>query len=293
MTQIAAPLVKELRERTGLGMMDCKRALTEVGGNIELAIEHLRKNSGLKAADKAGRLAAEGLLGLKVDDEGQTGVLVEVNVETDFASRNSAFVDFVDRVTQKAWEQKTDQVQALLDGDLEKARQALVQEIGENIDIRRITCMSAAHDGRIGAYLHSNKRIGALVHLSVNDARLGKDIAMHVAATNPQAVKVADLPEELIAKEREIYAADAGRSGKPQAIIEKMIDGRIRKFLNEVTLVEQPFVRDADKKVGHLLKAAGGEVLAFKRFEVSEGIEREEKSFAEEVAKQAGLTEGS
>lgn len=291
MTEITALLVKGLRDRTGVGIMECKRALAEVDGDIELAIEHLRKNSGLKAASKAGRLAAEGLLGIKIADGGAAAVLVEVNIETDFAARNQAFIDFVEVVTERAYQQQTDKIETLLNNGLEKERQTLVQEIGEHVDIRRITFMSAAHDGRIAGYLHGNRRIGALVHISTDDLELGKDIAMHIVAANPQAIKATDLSEEIIAKEREIYTIDAKRSGKPDAIIEKMINGRVRKFLNEVTLLEQPFVKDLDKKIGYLLKTAGAEVLAFKRFEVSEGIEREASDFAREVAKASQSTQ--
>lgn len=282
MATVTPALVKELRNRTGLGMMDCKRALIEATGDIELAIDNLRKSSRLKAASKAGRIAAEGLLGLKIADDGLQAALVEVNVETDFAARNELFISFVDTVAAAACEQQTTDIQTLLDAGLEEARQSLVQEIGENISVRRIAIMSTA-DGRVGAYLHGNQRMGALVELSGGSKELGKDIAMHVVAANPQVVKAEDVPKEIIAKEKEIYGEEARRSGKPEQIIEKIINGRVSKFLNEISLLEQAFIKDDDKKVGQLLKEAGVEAYAFERFEVSEGIERKETDFASEV----------
>ena len=282
MATVTPALVKELRDRTGLGMMDCKQALIEATGDIELAIDNLRKSSRLKAASKASRIAAEGLLGLKIADDGLQAALVEVNVETDFAARNELFIAFVDTVAKAAYKQQTTDIQALLDAGLEEARQNLVQEIGENISIRRIAIMSTT-TGKIGAYLHGNRLMGALVELSNGSKELGKDIAMHVVAAKPQVIKAADVPEEILAKEKEIYGEEARRSGKPEQIIEKIIGGRISKFLNEISLLEQGFIKDNDKKVGRLLQEAGAEVYAFERFEVSEGIERRATDFASEV----------
>ena len=284
MSAISASLVKELRERTGLGMMECKKALVEANGDIEKAIDDLRKSSGLKAAKKAGRTAAEGVVAIKVADDNSYGVLVEINSETDFVARDANFLSFVSSVVEKAFaDRQTDA--AALANDVEEVRQALVQKIGENISVRRVILQEAPV---VGSYVHNNNRIGVLVSIAGGNAELAKDIAMHVAAVNPQVVNPEDMPEELLAKEREIFSVQARESGKPEEIIEKMIEGRINKFLAESSLVAQPFVKDPDVKVGKLLKDAGAEVLAFTRFEVGEGIEREEVDFAAEVAAQVG-----
>ncbi|WP_438951843.1 translation elongation factor Ts [Porticoccus sp.] len=284
MSAISASLVKELRERTGLGMMECKKALVEANGDIEKAIDDLRKSSGLKAAKKAGRTAAEGVVAIKVADDNSYGVLVEVNSETDFVARDDNFLSFVNSVVEKAFAGMQTDV-AVLAGDVEEARQSLVQKIGENISVRRVVLQDAPV---VGSYVHNNNRIGVLVSLAGGDVDLAKDIAMHVAAVNPQVVNPEDMPEELLAKEREIFSVQARESGKPEEIIEKMIEGRINKFLAESSLVAQPFVKDPDVKVGKLLKDAGAEILSFTRFEVGEGIEREEVDFAAEVAAQVG-----
>lgn len=286
MTDVSVAMVRDLRARTGLGVMDCKKALIKAKGDADLAVDNLRKESVLKAASKAGRIAGEGLLAVKVSPDGHRAAMVEVNIETDFAARNQKFIDFVDTVADLAYEQQTENVQFLLDGKLEAARQLLVQEIGENVDIRRVAVMTAP-DGIIGAYLHSNRRIGVLVQLSGGDVELGKDIAMHITAARPAVVKTADVPEELVAKEREIFTAQTKKSGKPEHLLEKIIDGRVRKFLNDVSLMEQPFVKDQDKKVGQLLKEAEVQVFSFQRFEVGEGIEQKQKDFASEVRAQA------
>jgi len=284
MSAISASLVKELRERTGLGMMECKKALVEANGDIEKAIDDLRKSSGLKAAKKAGRTAAEGVVAIKVADDNSYGVLVEINSETDFVARDDNFLSFVNSVVEKAFADKQTDAAALAN-DVEEVRQALVQKIGENISVRRVILQEAPV---VGSYVHNNNRIGVLVSISGGNAELAKDIAMHVAAVNPQVVNPEDMPEELLAKEREIFSVQARESGKPEEIIEKMIDGRINKFLAESSLVAQPFVKDPDVKVGKLLKDAGAEILSFTRFEVGEGIEREEVDFAAEVAAQVG-----
>ncbi|MAZ70948.1 translation elongation factor Ts [Porticoccus sp.] len=284
MSAISASLVKELRERTGLGMMECKKALVEANGDIEKAIDDLRKSSGLKAAKKAGRTAAEGVVAIKVADDNSYGVLVEINSETDFVARDDNFLSFVSSVVEKAFADKQTDAAALAN-DVEEVRQALVQKIGENISVRRVILQEAPV---VGSYVHNNNRIGVLVSIAGGSAELAKDIAMHVAAVNPQVVNPEDMPEELLAKEREIFSVQARESGKPEEIIEKMIEGRINKFLAESSLVAQPFVKDPDVKVGKLLKDAGAEVLAFTRFEVGEGIEREEVDFAAEVAAQVG-----
>ncbi len=288
MAAITAAMVKELRERTGLGMMDCKKALVESGGDIDKAIEDLRKSSGMKAAKKASRIAAEGVAATRISDSGDFGVMVEVNSETDFVARDENFKGFVDKVVDGAFSAKQDDVVKLLEGELENARQALVQKIGENVSVRRIV-LASAENGVVSSYVHGNSRIGVLVTLKGGDAALAKDIAMHVAALNPLVVNPDQLPADALAKEREIYTAQAQDSGKPAEIVEKMIEGRIRKYMAEVSLVEQAFVKDPDIKVGALAKKAGAEILSFVRYEVGEGIEKEEVDFAAEVAAQAGI----
>ena len=282
MAAISASLVKELRDRTGLGMMECKKALSEAGGDIEKAIEELRKSSGMKAAKKAGRTAADGVVAAKVADDNSYGVLVEVNSETDFVARDEGFLGFVNSVAEKAFADKQADI-AALQADVEEARQALVQKIGENISVRRVELVEAPV---VGAYVHGNNRIAVLTALTAGDAEVAKDVAMHIAAVNPQVVKPEDMPEEALAKEKEIYVAQARESGKPEEIIEKMIVGRMKKFLAENRLVEQAFVKDPDQTVGKLAKDAGADITSFVRYEVGEGIEVEEVDFAAEVAAQ-------
>ena len=284
---MSAALVKELRERTGLGLLECKKALAAAGGSIEVAIEELRKSSGMKAAKKAGRTAADGVVAIRIAVDGKSGVIGEVNSETDFVARDENFAGFVAQVMDKAVGLQTDDVAAVAGDDIEDARQALVQKIGENISVRRIGVVSAT-DGVVGGYVHGNNRIAVLVELAGGDEELAKDVAMHVAAVNPAVVSPADMPEELLQKEREIYAAQAADSGKPPEIVEKMIEGRIRKYLSENSLTEQAFVKDPDTTVGKLVKAAGATIAGFTRFEVGEGIEVERVDFAAEVAAQLG-----
>lgn len=282
---ITASMVKELREITGLGMMDCKRALTESDGNMDAAIETLRKSSALKASKKADRTASEGLLGLRVADDGSYGVLVEVNIETDFAARNDKFIAFVARVRDLAFERRTSDVAKLLADGLGAERETLVQGIGENISVRRIALLEAP-GGRIASYLHADNRKGALVALVGGDEELGRDLAMHVTAINPMVVAGSDLSPDVVAKEREIFTAQAQDSGKPADIIAKMVEGRVRKFLAEVSLLDQPFVKDADVRVGQLLTQKKAGCTGFVRFEVGEGIDKVETDFAAEVAAQ-------
>ena len=278
---ISASVVKELRNRTGLGMMDCKKALVEADGDIDAAIEILRKSSGMKAAKKAGRIAADGILGSKVN--GGKGVIVEVNCETDFAAKDDSFQAFVGKVTEKVFETSSTDIEAF---GLEPEREALVQKIGENISIRRAEVFE--DDAQVVEYIHTNGKIGVLIAMEGGSEDLGKDVAMHIAAMNPTVVSPEDAPADLVAKEREIYTAQAQESGKPPEIIEKMIDGRIKKYLSEISLLEQPFVKDSDTKVGGLLRNEGASVTRFVRFEVGEGIEKEEEDFAAEVQKQLG-----
>jgi len=281
MSQVTASLVKELRDRTGLGMMECKRALAESGGDIDKAIEDLRKSSGMKAAKKAGRTAADGIVSVRA--ENGYGMVVEVNSETDFVARDEGFQGFVSSVLDAAYDAKQTDIEALMAGGLESDRQALVQKIGENISPRRAGGLEAPV---VGGYVHSNNRIAVIVGLSGGTEELAKDVAMHVAAVNPAVVNSDEMPADVVAAEKEIYAAQARESGKPEEIIEKMIVGRVAKFLKESSLVDQPFVKDPDTTVGKLVKAAGAEVLSFVRYEVGEGIEVEEVDFAAEVAAQ-------
>lgn len=284
---VSASLVKELRERTGLGMMECKKALVETDGDIDVAIENLRKASGLKAAKKADRTAAEGVVAVKVADDGSYGVMVEVNSETDFVARDAGFLAFVDTVVSKAFDTKATEVSELAGGEIEETRQALVQKIGENIGVRRVQLIES---GVVGAYVHSNNRIAVLTQLSAGDAELARDVAMHVAAVNPQVVNADDMPAEVVEKEKEIIKAQPDMEGKPEAIVEKMMVGRINKFLKENSLVDQPFVKNPEVTVGKLAKDAGAEVLGFVRFEVGEGIEKVEEDFAAEVAAQVAAS---
>ena len=284
---MSAAQVKELRERTGLGLLECKKALAEASGDIEAAIETLRKSSGMKAAKKAGRTAAEGIGAIQSAPDGSLAAMVEVNSETDFVARDENFLNFVQTVVGTAFEQRNNDITLLAGGDIEEARQALVQKIGENISVRRVVVHEASA-GVVGGYVHGNNRIAVVVSLKGGNAELAKDVAMHVAAVNPQVVSPDQMAEEVVAKEREIYTAQAQESGKPAEIVEKMIDGRIRKFLSENSLTEQAFVKDPDTTVGKLVSAAGAEIVGFSRFEVGEGIEVEKVDFAAEVAAQLG-----
>ena len=284
MAAITAAMVKELRERTGLGMMECKKALVEAGGDVEAAIEELRKSSGLKAAKKAGRTAAEGVSLIKISDDNTVGIVLEVNSETDFVARDDNFLQFANEVLDVAFGQGETDVAKLMEGDLEEKRKALVQKIGENITVRRIVKVEGPV---VGGYVHSNNKIAALVALSAGDAEVARDVAMHVAAVNPRVGKPEDMPAEVLEKEKEIIKAQPDMEGKPAEIVEKMMGGRIKKFLKENSLVEQPFVKNPDQTVGELIKAAG-DLVGFVRLEVGEGIEKEQVDFAAEVAAAAG-----
>lgn len=288
---ITASMVKELRERTGLGMMECKKALEETSGDIELAIENMRKASGLKAAKKAGRTAAEGVVLARVAADGSFGMLLEVNSETDFVARDENFLNFSKAVLEKAYAAKQADVAAVMSGDLENSRQALVQKIGENISVRRIAAATPA-GGVVGSYVHSNNRIAVLVELKGGTVDLARDIAMHVAALNPPVVNPSQMPADLVEKEKEIIKAQPDMAGKPAEIVDKMVMGRISKFLKESSLTEQPFVKNPEVTVGALAKKAGAEVVSFVRFEVGEGIAKEETDFAAEVAAQVQASKG-
>ncbi len=290
--QITAAMVKELRERTGAGMMECKKALVEASGDMEGAIEAMRKSGMAKADKKAGRVAAEGIIVVSVSDDARTGVMVEINSETDFVANNDEFRAFADRVARRVLEDAPADVEALGaltlgDGDerdVGTAVRELVAKIGENIEVRRFERHEAA-EGRIATYLHG-KRIGVLIEYTGDDEQIGRDVAMHVAASQPLAIRADDVPPEQVEKERAILVEQAKESGKPDEIVEKMVDGRMRKYLGEITLLGQPFVKDPDQSVGDMLKSAGADVLYFRRFEVGEGKERREENFAEEVMAQ-------
>ncbi|MCY4357642.1 MAG: translation elongation factor Ts [Gammaproteobacteria bacterium] len=287
MATITASMVKELRERTGLGMMDCKKALAQTSGDMEKAIEDLRKASGLKAAKKASRIAAEGVVLTRIAEEGNYGVILEVNSETDFVARDDNFLHFAEQALGAAYSHKEADIMAILDSGLEDARQALVQKIGENINLRRVERIdiNGASNGVVESYIHNGK-IGVLIALEGGNETLARDIAMHIAAVNPLVVRAEDIPAEVLAKETEIYAAQARESGKPEKFVDKIIEGRLRKYKAEVSLLDQPFVRDPDSKVGELLAQASAAVIRYVRYEVGEGIEKEEGNFAAEVAAQ-------
>jgi len=281
-------MVKELRERTGAGMMECKKALVETGGNMDSAIEFLRK-SGLAQADKkASRVAAEGKIALAVSDDAREAVMVEVNCETDFVAKDNNFAAFTEAVARNALLENPADVDALMqtkiDGaTVEEARQALVSKIGENIQVRRFVRSSS--DGALGAYVHGG-RIGVLVDLSGGDEELARDLAMHVAAMNPEFVSADDVPAEVMAREKDILIAQAEGSGKPAEIIEKMVEGRLRKHLSGITLLGQAFVKDGDLTVEKLLQQSGARVNGFSRLAVGEGIEKKQDNFADEVMQQ-------
>ncbi len=288
---ISATQVKELRERTGSGMMECKKALQEANGDMEVAVELLRKSGLAKADKKAGRIAAEGLVIIELSADHKRAAVVEVNCETDFVAKKEEFQGYADKVAQRILNGSPDSLEALLamplqDGgvSVDEARKELIAKIGENINVRRFTLVET--NGVLGAYLHGT-RIGVLVEMKGGSEDLAKDIAMHIAASRPVCVNESEVSAELIQKEREIFAAQAEQSGKPADIISKMVDGRIKKFLAEVTLVGQPFVKDPDTTVAKLLEKAGATVLSFQRMELGEGIEKKSENFVEEVMAQA------
>jgi len=287
---ITAALVKELRERTGAGMMECKKALVETNGDIETAIDNMRKSGAAKAEKKAGRIAADGLIVAKASADDKLAAIVEVNSETDFVARDESFKAFTQSVVDAALETNSNDVAALTaattaSGEtIETARTNLIAKIGENIGVRRVQMVNA-NEGALACYIHGG-RIGVVVALKNGDHELAKDIAMHVAATNPQFVVADDISEDVYNREKEIFTAQALESGKPAEIVEKMIVGRMRKFAAEVCLVGQPFVKDPSITVGDLLKKANAEVTAMVRLEVGEGIEKKEDDFAAEVMAQ-------
>jgi len=287
---ITASLVKELRERTGAGMMECKRALVETDGDIETAIDNMRKSGAAKAEKKAGRIAAEGVIVAKTSDDGKFAAIVEINSETDFVARDDSFKAFASAVIDTALVNKVDSVETLNSTVLascetvEVARTNLIAKIGENLTVRRVQTVEAV-DGALGTYIHGG-RIGVVVALKGGDSELAKDVAMHAAATNPQFVTPEEISEDVYNREKEIFTAQAIASGKPAEIAEKMVVGRMRKFSAEVCLVGQAFVKDPSTTVGDLLKSNSAEVSRLVRLEVGEGIEKAEDDFAAEVMAQ-------
>ena len=282
MSAISASQVKELREKTGLGLMDCKKALEGANGDMELAIEELRKTSGVKASKKSGRSAADGLIA--IESKAQDIFMIEVNCETDFVARDDSFVSFTKETLQTFTGNPESSLEELLNNGIEDNREKLVQKLGENIVVRRVA--KTENSSTVGSYLHSNQKIGCIVSLDGGDESLANDIAMHAAATDPMAISPSDIPDEIVAKEREIFKAQSEESGKPAEIIEKMIEGKVSKFLAEVSLTEQNFVKDPNTKISQLLKDNNANILSFTRYEVGEGIEVEKVDFASEVMSQ-------
>ena len=285
---ISAALVKELRERTGAGMMECKRALVDTGGDIEAAVEHMRKQGLAKADKKAGRIAAEGLVVIASTPDHKTAAIVEVNCETDFVAGGDDFRNFAQAVGDLVLAQRPADMDALLAlplgaSSVEETRRSLIAKIGENIGVRRFEILNSA--GMVGSYVHGT-RIGVLVAIEGGDEGLARDLAMHVAASRPQYVDESQIPGDFLAKEREILIEQAKGEGKPAEIVAKMVEGRLRKQLAEITLVGQPFIKDPDTKVGKLLGDHGATVKGFVRFEVGEGIEKKADNFVEEVMAQ-------
>ena len=292
---ITASLVKELREKTGAGMMDCKKVLTETDGDMEKAIELLRERGIAKAAKKSGRVAAEGLVEAYVSEDGKVGAVVEVNSETDFVAKNEEFKNFVLNVAKQVVEKNPATVEELLAQDSIEVPGKTVNEvlvdkiatIGENMNIRRFTRFES--EGLVEKYIHGDGKIAVLVNMKSGDKEVAKDICMQIAAARPEYLNEASVPEDRLNKEKEILKAQTMNEGKPEAIAEKIVQGRIRKFFEEVCLVDQAFVKNPDMKISQLLKEKNAEVTEFARFEKGEGIEKKEENFAEEVMKQAGL----
>tara|TARA_B100000953_G_scaffold68107_2_gene54675 strand:- start:1873 stop:2742 length:870 start_codon:yes stop_codon:yes gene_type:complete len=285
--EITASLVKELRERTGAGMMDCKAALSDARGDIEIAIEVMRKSGAAKAAKKAGRIAAEGIISIKLNENDI--VILEVNCETDFVTKDESFLSFVDSVIQVISNNNVSDVDELLklnsgNQTIEEANQQLIAKIGEKITIRRF--QKSSIQNQTGTYLHGI-RIGVIVEIKGGSEELAKDIAMHIAASRPLFINEDQISQEILDKEKEIYTAQAQESGKPADIVEKMVEGRLKKFIKEITLLGQPFVKDPEKSIEKILKSSNAKVLSFIRYEVGEGIEKRADNFAEEVMSQA------
>ena len=280
---ISASQVKELREMSGVGMMECKKALVETDGDLNKALDLLRANSSLKAEKKASRVAADGEV--KIAKNSEYSCLIEINSETDFAAKDSKFKDFAGEVAEYLVNNKiTDMADLSL--IFEEKRQSLIQSIGENIQLRKLQTLDVPSGGCIGAYLHSDGKLAALVSIDTDNMELAKDLAMHVSATNPTCLQSEDIDPELLERERSIFLAQAEESGKDESIMEKMVEGKVKRFLSEVTLVSQGFVKNPDQSIEELLKENNTSIIAFARLKVGEGIEVEVKDFAAEVAEQ-------
>jgi len=292
---VTAEAVRQLRERTGAGMMECKRALVETGGDLDAAAELMRKQGLAKADKKAARIAAEGVIVIERSPDGHAAAMVEINCETDFVAREHDFSNFAADVARLTLSGRLVNLQALLEAELaagesvDLRRRALVAKIGENITVRRAVVLESP--GPLGAYLHGT-RIGVLVALEGGDAALAHDLAMHVAASNPRYLSIAEVPAEVLAKEREILGEQALKEGKSPEITARMVEGRLRKSLSEITLLGQPFVKDPDQSIEKLLAAAGARVLRFERFEVGAGIEKKQEDFVAEVMAQVKSAAG-
>ncbi len=289
MADITAQMVKELRDMTGLGMMECKKALAETGGDMKAAEDQLRIKSGAKASKAAGRIAAEGMVGAYIGPDSKSGALVEVNCETDFVARNEDFINFASNLAQLVTAKNPMDPEALAAAvlpngeNVEEFRKALIMKLGENINVRRFVRYET--QGRLASYLHGAK-MGVIVDYTGGDETLGKDLAMHIAASKPVCVSAEQISPDLLARERVIYSAQAAESGKPADIVAKMVDGRIAKYLAEVTLLGQPFVKDPDQIVGKLLASKSAQVNNFTLFVVGEGVEKKSGDFAAEVMAQ-------
>ena len=282
--EIKASQVKELRDMTGVAMMECKKALVECDGDLEKALDLLRSNSALKAEKKAARVAADGVLKIFVGNEYAT--LIEINSETDFAAKDGNFIKFTNDVNDYIAENKVSNVSELNKSEIEEKRKALVQTIGENIQLRRLDTKEFTSEMCAGSYLHSDSKLGAVVVVTGGDESLAKDIAMHVAAFNPLCLSGADLDPEVLEREKAIYMVQAEESGKPKEIMEKMIEGKLKRFLSEVSLLSQDFVKDSEVSIQELLDSKNAKIEFYSRLKVGEGIEVETKSFADEVAEQ-------
>ena len=282
--EIKASQVKELRGMTGVAMMECKKALVECEGNIDKALDLLRSNSALKAEKKAARVAADGVLKIFIGNDYAT--LVEINSETDFAAKDANFVDFTNEVHDFIAKNKISDISQLFESEIEEKRKSLVQTIGENIQLRRLITKDFSSDMNAGSYIHSDSKLGAVVVISGGDESLAKDIAMHVAAFNPLCLSESDLDPEILEREKAIYMVQAEESGKPKEIMEKMIEGKLKRFLSEVSLLSQDFVKDSEISIQELLDSKNAKIESYSRLKVGEGIEVESKSFADEVAEQ-------
>ena len=282
--EIKASQVKELRDMTGVAMMDCKKALVECAGDIEKALDLLRSNSALKAEKKSSRVAADGILVAAINDDYAT--ILEINSETDFAAKDSNFLAFADKVKTYITNNQVTDVEALSSTEIEEDRKSLVQTIGENIQLRRIITVGLEDQSNLGIYIHSDSKLGALVVLDGGNSEMAKDIAMHVAAFNPLCLSREDIDSEVLNREKAIYENQAQESGKPQEIMDKMVEGKLNRFLSEVSLLSQGFVKDADITVNEYISSEDASITSFSRLKVGEGIQIETKDFAEEVAEQ-------